>query len=371
MRSSGPVRILQPICKVRVLTNARVKMPGYLQVFEGELLTLMETENLEPSLCICRRQEEEGRLPLGAIHISQHCWNPYLNLLDELIKHPRLLWLLVTSETVAHDVDLFSAHGLLEQLGVSLCRKEYVDNCNRHLETETFRTETPPMILFSQLLHTEPAMEFQRQFVEFVYAKVQLVEDVWNMQVLCSVLAVSFHQLECMLQVTPANLSLVIKILKASCPAALAASCLFLRFFVPGLAQIGVRSKAMMDVAKALQLVANRASPSLDSPFFCIRHALEVMFDEPVRIFKEAPITWVYHQVDRDLRSESVCLYERLLTIQLHTEEAQTLAPTFANLGSPRSPPAELLEWEQLTKSRVLSFVSSKSPPRGIDQHLV
>lgn len=363
LRPTGPPIVLGPICKVRVLTNVRVKMPGFLQVSEGEQLTLLHAENLDSSLCLCRRGDEEGRLPVGAVYISQHCWNPYLQLMGVIVTScPRPLWMMLKQETVKEIVDLFSADGLLQRMVDCLCRYECDDKKARHLETEIFRAESPSVLVLNHLLQHKAELEFREQFVKFVHSRVLEVEASWSMQKLCDVLAQTFKQLQAMVHVAPPLFALAVSVLRGLGKdwTSLAASFIFLRFFCPGLAQIGVNSSAMMDVAKALQLVANRVTPSADSAFFSVKDQLVAMFDEPARLLKQAPATNSVFDVDEDLHEAGRRFYDRLLKMQLTPDESSAFEPVFSLLGAPFAPPAALLEWENITKERIIYFLVNK-----------
>ena len=151
-------------------------------------------------------------------------------------------------------------------------KQEVDSNKARGLETETFRGESPAIILVSACLSLDNVVQYRTDVVGEITTSI-MARLSWNPKVMLKVLKEALKTLKKTVNRMPEELVMVLKTFAEATPNdhAIMPSVFFLRFICPALAQPkqGGLDKmpeevamSLLQTAKALQLVANRAEPT-------------------------------------------------------------------------------------------------------------
>lgn len=262
-----------PIAEVTVAAACRVQ--GFLRVSENDIVTIMEATNPEPGIVYARGNDGVvGRLPQAAVHIDIHTSNLYLEALRVAVKSPVVLWDAMLRQVVSASElrDMLLVTGLLYDGLVGLFQQE----SDRHPhETEFLRDCSPATSLAGVILQSDAATKWLARVV--TEARLQhtakhseehsTAESLLNgVQVLIATLLQRTTDI-------PNEVALTLKALRHVSSPRIAASFFCLRFLGPSL----IQSKSMVQLAKALQLVANGVDPAEESPMFVIREGLQLL----------------------------------------------------------------------------------------------
>ena len=267
--------VSEEICAVSVCVGVKLKMRGCLSVSEGDVVTLMEAQNVEPGMIVCRAAGETGKVPRNAVLLDQHCWNVYLEALPLLVRYPAWLERMVEAVPAADMVQMLAAKGLLREALATLFRREVADKAARHLVNETFRQESPAMALTSALLALPAVRACFREAVGVAASRVAAARGELGPRAVADVLEALFAQLAGVAEHAPPELVLLMQTLRRLDAEAgggnWQASVFFLRCLCPALVQpveLGglpavdyTVAQGLMRVAKAVQVVANRLDP--------------------------------------------------------------------------------------------------------------
>ncbi len=360
-----PMVVGEPICDVSVTVNVKLKMRGFLAVGEGDVVTLMEAQHVEPGMVVCRANGEVGKVPRSAVLLTKHSWNAYLEVLPWLVRHPAFLEQLLLSGFSAADlVVLLAGKNLLREALALLFQRELTEKAARHLENETFRQESPAMSVAAALLSMPAVREFRTSLVSLAVSA--LARSNGDADSLLHVLEHMFTQLERMAEMAPPELVILMQSLRrlGSNNSRLQASLFFLRFVCPALVQPvevgGVAavdehvSHALILLAKAVQLVANQVEPAEGSFFFKGADKLRSFYPlVDVFLAKIARGMPVVH-VSKSLVRQAGQLYAVVcqLTILPDSVEGVELARLQSQLGEPLASEEKMLQHPVLVQLR-------------------
>ncbi len=208
-----PIVVGEPICDVSVTVNVKLKMRGFLAVKEGDVVTLIEAQNVEPGMVMCRAGGETGKVPRSAVLLTKHTWNAYLEVLPWLLRHLAFLEQLLQNGVSAADLVLMlAAKNLLREALALLFQRELAEKSVRHLENETFRQESPAMLVAAALLSMPAVCEFRSSLVAIAVSA--LARCGGDAEALLHVLGVIFAQLERMADTAPPELVILMQSLR-------------------------------------------------------------------------------------------------------------------------------------------------------------
>lgn len=281
-KDRGAVTVGEEICEVPVVVNVKLKMPGFLQVSDGEFVTLMEVHNLPDGLVMCKSKSGEvGRLFSNAVQVSVHSWNLYLDVLPFLISHPEFLVAVIKDNVVESSrlVEMLLAKVLLKPALEALLEREesafreglmlFFFCLNFFERNESLAS--PAMHLAGSLLSLSSLNGFKRSFVQYAVVLVSKSNN-WGPEDIVKALPQFLTYLDGLASNPPPALVLFLQALN-SVPNAMSmkSSIFFLRFVCPALVQpCAVTNSSSMSeettsrlvhFSKALQLVANKVDP--------------------------------------------------------------------------------------------------------------
>ena len=215
------------------------------------------------------------------IPLIDHSQNRYLDVCDFLVAYPEAMAQLLPKLEAFHVIDIclmFQVRGQLSQALRALMKLEYDDNKARGVAAETFRSETPVVLLVSAVMGLDNVIAYRQAFVDNVVGLVMQRLN-WSPKALAKVLRGALKSLVDTADRMPEELVTVVKALHNVAPdmPQLHASLFFLRLLCPALAQPREKGgldvipsdlkRSLLELAKALQLIANRVDPADNS--FC------------------------------------------------------------------------------------------------------
>lgn len=233
----------------------------------------MEATNPEPGIVYARGNDGVvGRLPQAAVRIDIHTSNLYLEALRVAVKSPVVLWDAMLRQVVSASElrDMLLVTGLLYDGLVGLFQQE----SDRHPhETEFLRDCSPAASLAGVILQSDAATKWLARVVIEARLQPKQSEEHSTPESLLNGVQVLIATLLQRTTDIPNEVALTLKALRHVSSPRIAASFFCLRFLGPSL----IQSKSMVQLAKALQLVANGVDPAEESPMFVIREGLQLL----------------------------------------------------------------------------------------------
>lgn len=237
----------------------------------------------------------------GAISVANHDKNEYLEVCDFLVNFPEVTATMIPKLAPFHVVDIalmLQVRGKLYDALLALMQLEYQENKRRGVAAETFRTETSAVLLISAVMSLDNVMDYRQTFISDCVGFV-MQRFSWNAKALAKVVKSAIKALQETSHRMPEELVSVIKALHQVAPEMpqFQASLFFLRFLCPGLAQPQEKGgldkipddmkRNLMELAKALQLIANRVDPAEHAFSYPIRADLQSMYRPVEKLFEK------------------------------------------------------------------------------------
>lgn len=238
-----------------------------------------------------------------------------------------------------HVVDIalmFHVRRLLYPAILCLLQLEADENKKKGVEYETFRTETAAMLFVSAVLGLDTMQMYKQNFVSectvFVMSKLS-----WNAKQMGKVVKEALKMLCDTTDRMPEELIQVLKAFHATASnTEFQASVFFLRYLCPGLAQPEVAGgmdkvpdnlkKSLLQLAKALQLVANKVDPAEGTFAYPILKELQAQYTLTAKIFEKINKGGdgvVSPPVTKSLAEPAVATYKLIVTAEKEEKEAE------------------------------------------------
>lgn len=284
------------ITEVQVVASCKLK--GYLRVQEGDRVDLLGATHPEPGIVYARFGGETGRIIRSAVKIDAHTSNLYLNAVKiAVFEAPQLLWNAIENQIVsAADVhDMLVASGFLFEGISALVGMEAREKERRHLSAEFMRDASPAMALASQIMGSAAATKWRESLLRTLVSRIRAVTE-WTPIALLDLVETAFEFLQREALNLTTEMALLLKAVGETSSIQMAGSFFCLRFLCPCLVQPqacgglhesdlgGDITKALMSLAKTLQLIANGVDPSEGSFSYPIRKELLFFQESMTRV---------------------------------------------------------------------------------------
>lgn len=305
----------------KVIVETRIKCKGFLTVSVGDSVTLLKAPP-KSGIIYCQWVNEFGNIPAHVIKINRHSWNFYLRIVDVLMENPKILEAFlykISDDTInlLNFIKISMAKQLLPDILIKLLKLEYSEKIEKGLNTELFRSSSPPMILLGSLFSSCEVSTFCTMIVKnaisFVnkpcYDKSNVLLKVLN-RFMNFILSIPYDiipyeivlSLQCVMRATDGN-SIIL------------GSIFFLRLICPALTRI--QDKSLITLAKCIQLIANHVDPAPDHFMYKIKDHMQ-NYQKPISTFltKIALTNLLIIPIpDEDLIGAAAIIYKEVTSI--------------------------------------------------------
>lgn len=156
---------MEELIELEVALSIDAKTEDYIHLSKGEKVTILEDFKAKCGTFTINHAGIMGKVPHLAFNINQHTSNFYLEILNEFLIRPDLLYEMIDKSPNFKLTELFMAKDLIYEILTEMFLIE-INICKQ--QTTLFREITPGLVLATRLYESENVENYKLEFIKFI-----------------------------------------------------------------------------------------------------------------------------------------------------------------------------------------------------------